>query len=79
MTETIFAAVVTHFETGQSKMRFGNTIYEIYPGHKDKVHFFVSNGNNEPSTDARHLTFDEACKIVAVDIEKEILNYWRPK
>jgi hypothetical protein len=73
---SIFKAVVTHFESGQTRLNFGNAFYEIFPGYQGRVSYFEGKGKNDPYSTAHHMSFDEACEVVALSIESEIMAHW---
>lgn len=77
MTDSIFKAVVTHFETDHTTMRFGDKLYEIYPSHGSSFCYIKSRPDGEHEHMQQLIDFDAACIAIAQDIEKQILRHWR--
>lgn len=73
---SIFKAVVTHFEAGNTVLRFGNISYEIYPGYQGRVSYFEGKAEGNPHSATHHMNFDEACEVVALSIETDIAKHW---
>lgn len=76
MSDSIFKAVVTHFESEHTTMRFGTSIYEIYPSHGSSVCFIKSRLDGEHEVLEHMMDFDTACHKIASDIEKQIAAHW---
>ena len=77
MSDTIFKAIVTHFESGQNRLHFGNTIYEIYPSMRNDCVLLEGQSSGEgPNIVERQINFDKACAYVANQVESKILEHW---
>jgi hypothetical protein len=78
MSDSIFKAIVTHFEANNTRLQFGNTIYEIFPSEQNECFLFKGSSTGDgPELVESNIPFDEACIFVAKDVESYIVNHWR--
>lgn len=77
MTDSIFKAMIAHFETGHDTLRIMDKEYELWPQEPSNFIVFIKDTlTGDRDVLSRDTGFDEACMAIARSVELDIASYW---